>query len=136
MGGPKWREKSSLGLFRSLERWQSHSVQPQKAITGITLIGHFVESIFPIKIQGIEAQRKKTMPKVTQGFLRGCSGKEPTCQCKRCKRPMFDPWVRKIPWRRKWQPTPVFLPGQSHGQRSLVGCSLWDHKELDMTEAT
>jgi len=40
----------------------------------------------------------------------------------------FDPWVRKIPWRRAWQPTPVFLPGESHGQRSLVGYSLWDHK--------
>ena len=37
-----------------------------------------------------------------------------------CRRPGFDPWVRKIPWRRKWQPTPVFLPGESHGQRSLV----------------
>jgi len=35
----------------------------------------------------------------------------------------FDPWVGKIPWRKKWQPTPVFLPGESHGQRSLVGCS-------------
>ena len=42
--------------------------------------------------------------------------------------------VRKIPWRRKWQPTPVFLPGESHGQRSLAGYSPWGHKELDMTE--
>ena len=40
----------------------------------------------------------------------------------------FDPWVRKIPWRRKWQPTAVFLPGESHGQRRLAGC-----RELDMT---
>ena len=46
------------------------------------------------------------------------------------------PWVRKIPWSRKWQPTPVFLPGKSHGQRSQVGYSPWSHKELDMTEAT
>ena len=46
----------------------------------------------------------------------------------------FDPWVGKIPWRRAWQPTPVFWPGESHGQRSLVGCSPWDHKELDVTE--
>ena len=44
------------------------------------------------------------------------------------------PWVRKIPWRRKWQPTPVLLPGKSHGQRSLVDCSPWDHKESDTTE--
>ena len=46
----------------------------------------------------------------------------------------FDPWVGKIPWRRKWQPTPVFLPGEFHGQRSLVGYSLWGHKELNTTE--
>ena len=46
----------------------------------------------------------------------------------------FDPWVRKFPWRRKWQPTPVFLLGESHGQRSLVGYSPWGCKELDITE--
>ena len=51
-----------------------------------------------------------------------------------CGRPMFDPWVRKIPWRRKWQPTPVFLPGKFHGWRSLVGYSPWGRKELDTTE--
>ena len=48
--------------------------------------------------------------------------------CMRCRRPGFDPWVRKIAWRRKWQPTPAFLPGESHGQRSLVGCSPWGHR--------
>ena len=48
--------------------------------------------------------------------------------------PGFDPWVGKIPWRRKWQPTPVFLPGEFHGQRSLLGYSPWGRKELDMTE--
>ena len=46
----------------------------------------------------------------------------------------FDPWVEKIPWRREWQPAPVFLPGESHGQRSLVGYSLWSYKESDITE--
>ena len=46
----------------------------------------------------------------------------------------FDPWVRKIPWRRKWQPTPVFMPRELHGQRNLVGYSPWDCKELDMVE--
>ena len=67
------------------------------------------------------------------GFPGGASGKEPTCQCRRRG---FDSWVRKIPWRRAWQPTPVFLPGESHGQRSLVGYSPWGHKESDTTEAT
>ena len=50
-----------------------------------------------------------------------------------CWRPRFHPWVRKIPWRRKWQPTPVLLRGKSHGQRSLVGYSPWGHKESDTT---
>ena len=54
--------------------------------------------------------------------------------CLQCGRPGFDPWVGKIPWRRRWQPTPVFLPGESHGERSLVGYSPCGHKELDMTE--
>ena len=52
------------------------------------------------------------------------------------KRHRFDPWVRKIPWRKAWQPTPVFLSRESHGQRSLVGYSPWGHKETDMTEVT
>ena len=54
-------------------------------------------------------------------FPGSTSGKEPTCQCKRHKRHGFDPWVRSMPWRRKWKPTPVFLPRESHGQRSLAG---------------
>ena len=54
--------------------------------------------------------------------------------CPRCGRPGFNPWVWKIPWRRKWQPTPVFLPGESHGRRSLVGCSPQGYKELETTE--
>ena len=48
----------------------------------------------------------------------------------------LHPWVVKIPWRRAWQPTPVFLPAESHGQRSLVGYSPWGHRESDTTEAT
>ena len=59
------------------------------------------------------------------GFLSGASGKESAYQYRRCKRCGFEPWVRKIPWWRKWQPTPVFLPGKSHGQKSLVGSSPW-----------
>ena len=51
-----------------------------------------------------------------------------------CRRPGFDPWVRKIPWRRAWLLTPVFLPGEFYGQRNLVGYSPWGPKELDMAE--
>ena len=66
-----------------------------------------------------------------QGFPGDANGKEPTCQCRRCKRHEFHLWVGKIPWRRKRQPTLVFLPGQSHGQRSLAGYSPRGCKESD-----
>ena len=67
-------------------------------------------------------------------FTAGSSGKESACQYRRFKRLRINPWVRKIPWRRAWQPTPVFLPGESHGQRNLMGYSPWSHRESDMTE--
>ena len=54
-------------------------------------------------------------------------------QCRICG---FDPWVGKMPWRRAWPPAPVFLPGESHGQRSLAGYSPWSHRQLDTTERT
>ena len=66
-----------------------------------------------------------------KGLPKWLSGKESTCQCRRCG---FNPWVGKIPSKRGWLPTPVFLSGKSHGQRSLVGYSPWGHKESDTTE--
>ena len=54
--------------------------------------------------------------------------------CLQCRRPGFDPWLGKIPWRREWQPIPVFLPGMFHGQKSLAGYSPWGCKESDMAE--
>ena len=69
------------------------------------------------------------MPYPRPGFSGGSDGKVSAC-----RRHGFNPWVGKIPWRREWQPTPVFLAGESHGQRSLAGYSPWDHKELDTTE--
>ena len=72
--------------------------------------------------------------------VNGLSGKELACQCRRHKRCGFDPWVRKIPWRRAQQPTPVFLPGESQdkGLQSplLVDYSPLDHKELDTIKVT
>ena len=64
-----------------------------------------------------------------KGFPGGASGKEPACQCRRCKGCGFDPWVGKIPWRGKLLPTPVFWPGEFHGLFSP-----WDHKKSDTTE--
>ena len=68
-------------------------------------------------------------------FSGGASGTQPARQCRKHKRQVFDPWVGKIPWRRAWQFTPVVLPGESHGQRSLAGYSSWGCKESDTTKA-
>ena len=65
------------------------------------------------------------------GFPGGSDGKESASSC---RRPRFDPWIRKIPWRREWLPTPVFLPEEFQGQKSLAGYRLWDCKGSDMTE--
>ena len=54
--------------------------------------------------------------------------------CLQYRCPGFNPWVGKISWRREWLPTPVFLPGELHAQRSLLGYSPWNHKESDTTE--
>ena len=82
----------------------------------------------------------KTLKSEELQFLRGfpgdTSGKEPNRQCRRGKRRGFDPWVGKIPWRRAWQPTPVSLPGENRGQRSLAGYSPWGRIESDTTEVT
>ena len=70
------------------------------------------------------------------GLPRWLKGKESACQCRRHRRHEFDPWVGKIPWRSKRQPTPIFLTGESHGPRSLAGYSPWGCKESNTTEAT
>ena len=70
------------------------------------------------------------------GFPGGTRAKESACQCRRHERLRFNPCVRKIPWRRAWQPTPVCSPGETQGKRSPVGYSSWGHKESDTTEAT
>ena len=71
-----------------------------------------------------------------QGFPGGTSGQEPACQCRRHKRLRLDLWVREMPWNRIWQPTLVFSPGESWGQKSLTGYNPYGHKESDMAEMT
>ena len=68
------------------------------------------------------------------GFPGGASGEEPAFQWRRDKRHGFNPWVREIHWRRAWQPTAEFLPGELHGQGSMMGYSPWGRKEMDMTD--
>ena len=85
---------------------------------GLSMSLYYVRITAKINLEILELQRE-----IYMGFPAGASGKELTCQRRRCRRRRFNPWVRKIPWRRAWQPTPVFLPGESHGQRGLVGYS-------------
>ena len=91
---------------------------------------------------GLQALTSPTSTGYILCFPDGTSGKEPSCQRRRGKRHGFDPWVRKIPWSRKWQPTPVFLTGKSHRQeepvqlQSMGSDSPWGHKESDTTEVT
>ena len=75
----------------------------------------------------------KAFQPIGLGFPGGASGQESTCQCRQHR---FDPWVRKIPWRREWSPTPVFLPGELHGKRSLEGYSPWGRKIVRQDWAT
>ena len=77
-----------------------------------------------------------TPPMLPSGLPRWLCCKEFSCQWRRNARHKFDPYARKIPWRRKWQPTPVLLPGNAHGERSLLGYSPGHHKESDITEHT
>ena len=113
----EYRQTSSVAHESSCEAWEpsycySTSVTPR-----------------PIKAE-------KHIPKI-QGkscFPGGANGKESAYQCRRHKRRGFDPWAGKIPWRRKWQPTPIFLPGKFHRQRSLASYSPWGCKESNMTE--
>ena len=79
------------------------------------------------------AVRHRCIYGFSTGLPRWLSGKESNRQCRRRR---FNPWVRKISWRRKWLPTPVFLPGKSHGQRSLAGYSPWGHKRVRHDWAT
>ena len=80
--------------------------------------------------------KSKIWHKRTYGFPGGASGKEPTCQCRGHKRPGFDPWVGKIPWKRAWQPTPVFLPGipwtEERGGLQSIGLHRVGHDWSDL----
>ena len=123
--GPPWRWLATWSAL-SLPLWQD---------SGPPI---FLERISPTC--GISTYLcKKKKKKKRQGVFKREALSFPcgtSCKkiCLQCRKPRFDPWVGKSPWRRKWQPTPVFLPGRSHGRRSLVGYSPWGHKELDTTE--
>ena len=88
-----------------------------------------------IDLEKIYAEWKKLI--IELGFPGGSVGKEFTCSvgdCLQYRRARFNPWMGKFPWRKKWQPPPVFLSGKFLGQRSLVGYNPWSHKESDTTK--
>ena len=99
----------------------------------IALSTHMFSSFLPTSL---EIQHNIGVVIEVSGASQVAQWQRISLQCGRHQRCGFNPWAGKIPWRRKWQPTPVFLPGESLGQRSLEGHSPRVHKELDVTEHT
>ena len=108
----------SMGSYRVGHDWSDLATAAAAAEVPDTLLWHFSRTA--TKVWYREEQSWLVLP----WWL---SGKEPACQCRRHG---SNPWVRKTPWRSKWQPTPVFLPQKSHGRRSLAGYSPWGHKRV------
>ena len=121
VGGYKADIQTQEVQVQHLYAWWQHRISPQAELGTFCLKMCF---------SSFASQFFKLHPS-TQALSWWHSDKEPACQCRRVG---FHPWVRKIPWRRQWKPTPVFLPGESHGQRSQAGYSQWGGKELNMTE--
>ena len=129
--GHDWATSLCIFTFMHWRRkWQPTPVfmpgesQGWGSLVGCCLWGHTESDMTEATQQQQYAIKYKIRNKdkcMTLGFPRWLSGKESAGQCTRCKRCRFDPWVRKIHWRKKWQPTLVFLPGEFHGQRSLAG---------------
>ena len=95
-----------------------------KVVTNLNNVLKSIDTTLPTKVSLVKAM---VLPLV-MWWLRWLR------VCLQCEGPVFDPWVRKIPWRRKWQPTPVFLPEKSYRQRSLEDYSPWGCKEVDTTQ--
>ena len=117
----------------------SPTLRPYQVNSLVGVSENRLEGIMMPLLQGagrVTSCQGSSKPVGIPGLPRWHSGKESTCQCRRHGRLGFHPWIGKIPWRRKWQPSPVFLPEESHGQRSLEGYSPWGCKELDTTEVT
>ena len=105
-----------------------------KSSSHLIIIAWLVVSLFHLDYEFLKGRHRNILfisPVSRIGASWWLSSKESTCQCRRHK---FDPWVGNIPWRRKWQLTPVFLPGESQGQRNLASYSPWSHKKLGTTE--
>ena len=130
----KVKEKSEkVGLKLNIQKTKIRASGP---ITSGEIDGETVETVSDLIFLGSKITADGDCShEIKRRLLLGTSLVAQRLKClPPCRRPRFDPWVGKIPWRRKWQPTPVFLPGESHGRRSLVGYSPWGRKELDTTQ--
>ena len=124
-GEPGWLQ--SIGSQRVEHHWVTDieiACSPQRPHTGNIILEErsFIEDAL---CQALCCKCFSYIKENYSYFPGHTSGKESASQFRRHRRHKFDPWVRKIPWRRAQQPTPAFLPGESHGQRSLLGYSPW-----------
>ena len=111
------------GFYKGSEVWPS--CQPNPIRAGVLLTLTYL-AVFFILLVRLSKQKLKSIPYAIFKVSPWClSGKETAYQCRRQR---FNPCIRKIPWSWQWQPTPVFLPGKSHCQRSLTGYSPWGYK--------
>ena len=99
-----------------------------------TLISRMLDSDKPMNFMILDNQFRLLFSGVYSSRWENSTALWNSRICLQCRRLGFDPWVGKFLWRREWKSTPVFLPGEFHGQRSLVSYSPWSHKESDMTE--
>ena len=110
---------------------------PSRVISNLSMLwGHLIHKCVKKikKTQEVRTCNYRYRSLDREGFPGGTAVKESTCQFRRCKRHGYNPWVRNICWRRKWQPTPVFLPENSLGQRSPEGYIPWGGKTSAMTK--
>ena len=118
-----WQNPFTFAITMELNQWWPKYSQGTPTLKGRGLYRECTPG---------DASAKFIEPLVYTGSFPG--GSDGKSVCLQCGRRGFDPWVEKIPWRRKWQPTSVLLPGKFHGWRSLVGYSPWGCKESDTTE--
>ena len=142
--GHNWATSLSLFTFMHWRRkWQPTPVflpgesQGRGHLVGCYLWGRTESDVTEATWQQQQQPNSWLLFAVFSYLLTSCSFSDCTvvesCQCRRHRSYRFGPRVRKMPWRRKWQPTPVCLPGEFYGQRSLAGYSPWGRKEMDMT---
>ena len=123
-----WRQTWVILYMFCLHTWDSMAKRPKTCLTLVLLLILIPGSGSRKDFLGLCCEEAGTNNNSVSGLPRWLSGTETTCQCKRHRR---WSWIRKIPWRRKWQPTPVFLPRKSYGQKSRMGCNSGGCKETE-----